>query len=104
MYGFGRQNLAAAFQYLTFALTARTLATASGRQVYAGVVERGQQRATCRQVIHLVAVDGHFHITAGHEETLGYQQNHYEEQYHYEEYCNRKQNLCHIHSRILLRS
>ena len=59
--GFGRQNLAAAFEDLTFALTAGTLAAASRREEYVLRSERIEQRAAAvhfENFLTAVDVDG----------------------------------------------
>ena len=70
----GRQNLTAPLKHLALALSARTFATAGGRQVHTGFAQRGQQGAARRDGVLLITVDGNFDIATGYQILLGNQQ------------------------------
>ncbi len=71
MDGLGRQDLAAAGEYLALALSAGTLTAAGRRQVNTGFAELVEERTSGCHVIDLVAVDGDLDVTGGNEVLFG---------------------------------
>ena len=68
------ENLAAAFQNLAFALSARALATASRRQIDALVGQCRQQARARFNLNFLVAIDGDFHLARNDKVAFSHQQ------------------------------